>query len=92
MSPAVGEIMNAVTAARFVTSVSRTAMKLFLKARTPLTIVMYHTVSDLPGPETVSTSAFRQQIEFLMRDYRVIRLREIEDEFDARSKGPRARG
>ena len=50
----------------------------------PITIVMYHAVSDVPGPYTVSPSAFRRQVEAIASSFRVIGLRSVPRELEAR--------
>lgn len=51
----------------------------------PVTVVTYHSISDVPGPYTVAPDSFRRQIEFIHQRYEVIRLLHVPDVLKQRS-------
>ncbi len=54
-----------------------------------LTLVTYHSVSDIEGPLTVSPESFRRQVQFIASNYRVVPLAQIPEILAGRSDGTR---
>lgn len=53
----------------------------------PITIIKYHSISNMPGPYNVSPNAFLLQIEFIKKNYNIARLSQIKDLFSIRDDG-----
>lgn len=51
----------------------------FFRSRRPITIVVYHSISNVPDDYTISPAAFYRQIQFIRSNFSIIRLHEIED-------------
>jgi len=54
-----------------------------------LTIVMYHSICENPDAYAVSPTAFSRQMDFLVRNYRVIRLKNARSQLSGISKDER---
>src|SRR3990172_5021902 len=61
--------------------------KLYLSARRiianaqPITILRYHSISNISDPYSISPEAFRLQAEFISEHYNISRLNQLKDAF-----------
>jgi len=55
----------------------------------PITIVMYHSINNVPDDYTISPDAFYRQIQFIRNNFSIVRLHEVENVIKSEYKSSR---